>query len=178
MRLFIAIELSEEIKDALDRSARLLRGACLHGSFSRRENYHLTLVFLGETSPDRVPDIRRAMDGCAPGAIRLRIGPPGCFRRREGDILWRRIEADAALTQLHRDLSAHLRRVGFSLEERRYTPHLTLARRAELTPGTDLTQLAGEMPELDYRAESMTLMCSERIAGRLVYSPIYRRSLL
>ena len=55
MRLFIAIGLDDPVKDLLCRAQRQLKRQALGGRFSRRENLHLTLAFLGEA-----PDIRRA----------------------------------------------------------------------------------------------------------------------
>ena len=60
MRLFVAAALPESWKDALDRAARALADQGVRGNFTRRENYHLTLVFLGET--DRLDDVIAAMD--------------------------------------------------------------------------------------------------------------------
>ena len=50
MRLFVAILLSEPVKDMLMQTIRQLQSAVLDGRFSRRENLHLTLAFLGESS--------------------------------------------------------------------------------------------------------------------------------
>lgn len=50
MRLFVAILLSEPVKDMLMQTIRQLQPAVLDGRFSRRENLHLTLAFLGESS--------------------------------------------------------------------------------------------------------------------------------
>ena len=60
MRLFVAAALPESWKAALDRAARALADQGVRGNFTRRENYHLTLVFLGET--DRLDDVIAAMD--------------------------------------------------------------------------------------------------------------------
>lgn len=177
MRLFIAIELSEDIKAELERNAALLRSACERGTFIRRENFHLTLTFLGETAPARVREIIRLMDDCPSAPVLFTIGRMGRFKRREGDILWRKIEADGGLFRLQSALVSGLRSMGFSLEDRRFTPHLTLARRAVLKDSVSLRDLSARMPDLTYTALNMTLMQSEQVSGRAAYAPLHRSPL-
>lgn len=177
MRLFIAIEFPEEIKAELEKSAALLRRACKQGTFTRRENFHLTLAFLGQVPSQRVNEITGIMDACASPSIPITIGHMGRFKHREGDVLWRQIEADSGLFQLQSDLAAALRAQGFPLEEREYKPHLTLARRAVLKDGMKLFELSAQMPDLNYTAEHMTLMRSEPIGGQIRYTPLHRTSL-
>ena len=49
MRLFLGVELPTVWREALDRGAAALKKAGVRANFTRRDNYHLTLVFLGET---------------------------------------------------------------------------------------------------------------------------------
>ena len=177
MRLFIAIEFSEDIKAELEKSTDLVRGACERGTFTRRDNLHLTLVFLGETAPSRVREIIQLMTACSFSPIPLAIGHMGRFKRREGDILWREIRAEGSLFQLQNTLTTGLRSTGFSLEDRQFKPHLTLARRAVLKHGITLRDLSAHMPDLTYTAVNMTLMESNQINGRTTYMPLYCSSL-
>ena len=173
MRLFIAIEFSEDIKAALEKSAVLLRGACARGSFTPRENFHLTLAFLGETVPSQVGEIVRLMEDCSSPIIPIGIGHMGRFGRREGDILWRQVRADARLIRLQNALAVGLRCRGFPLEDRQFKPHLTLARRAVLKDGITLRDLSAQMPDLSYTAQNMTLMQSKQVNGKRTYVPLH-----
>ena len=49
MRLFIAIRLSRPLVETLKQAQRDIRHQGAEGNFSREENLHLTLAFLGET---------------------------------------------------------------------------------------------------------------------------------
>ena len=63
MRLFIAIQLNDEMKDALTRLQKQLQRQGVRGNFTRRENLHLTLAFIGEyPDPYDVKDIMEAID--------------------------------------------------------------------------------------------------------------------
>lgn len=177
MRLFIAIECPETVKAALEEQAALVRSACVRGTFTRREQFHLTLAFLGQVSSQRTREIAALMDDRVSPPIPITIGHMGRFRRREGDILWRQIEADAGLIKLQRTLAAALRAHGFALEARAFQPHLTLARRVILKNGVKLSDLSAAMPDLTYAAAHITLMRSHQVNGKLVYTPLHRTAL-
>ncbi len=177
MRLFIAIEFPEQIKAELEKDAALLQRNCKRGTFTRRENFHLTLAFLGQVMSSRIGEIADIMDVCPSSPIPLTIGHMGRFKRREGDILWRLIESEPALLFLQNDLSAHLRAHGFLLEERDFKPHLTLARRVILKDGVKLIDLSAQMPRLSYTANSISLMLSEQRNGKLTYTALHHTHL-
>jgi len=177
MRLFIAIEFSEEIKAELENNAALLRRNCKHGTFTRRENFHLTLAFLGQVSSSRISELTAIMDACASSPISLTIGHMGRFKRREGDILWRLIEEEPTLLHLQKDLAVRLKAHGFVLEEHDFKPHLTLARRAVLKDEVKLIDLSAQTPTLSYMANSMSLMLSEQQNGKLTYTALHRTRL-
>lgn len=175
MRLFIAIEFPDSVKAELEKGAILLRGSCIGGTFSQRDNYHITLAFLGEVPPERVGDITDAMDSCVCRPIPLSIGPLGSFGHNGGGVIWRAIRAPGSLAQLRQRLAEALRTKGFALEEEKeFRPHLTIARQAVLHEGARLDALSQMLPDLEYTAASITLMCSGRIGGRLTYTPVYQ----
>lgn len=59
MRLFIAIDLNNEIKDILNHSIQELKRNSVSGNFTPLENLHLTVVFIGETNNTK--DVNDAM---------------------------------------------------------------------------------------------------------------------
>ena len=59
MRLFFAICLNQETKDKIYNRVASLKEACVDGRFSRKENLHLTLSFLGEVSPARLDELKK-----------------------------------------------------------------------------------------------------------------------
>ena len=169
MRLFIAINFDDETKARLLQCQESLRQVSAGGNFTRPENLHLTLVFLGETLPGRVRDIQRVMD-CAPaGPFALQFEGMGKF----GDTWWVGIRQDPALAGLYNHLSQGLKSAGFPIESRPFKPHLTLAREVILRPGA-----SPEKPEsFTAQAAAIHLMKSERINGRLTYTSIFEKQL-
>ena len=161
MRLFLALRLKENALDALTG----LQGT-LTGDPVPRENLHLTLAFLGETAPDRVPPLRslvRDLEGI-PEALTAQ----GWFRLRQkkGDLLAVTVRPDPALTELQRRLTEELARLGFPPEDRDYRPHITLLRRARLPEALTVPELP------DLRVRSAALMLSHRPEGVLTYTPL------
>ena len=172
MRLFLAIELDEATKDKLAQAADALRQCSVRGNFTRRENFHLTLVFLGET--DRAAAVRKAMHEVQMAPFTLCIRGSGVFKRSGGDICWAGVQKDPALMDLYSSLFNALLTQGFRPENRPYTPHLTLGREVVLRKDAgDLPQLA----EMHVKVNAITLMRSDRIQGKLTYTPVYRQML-
>jgi len=169
MRLFIAVAFPPEVKTALAAQTAALRRAGVRGRFSREENLHLTLAFLGEQPPAGRDAAIRAMERCSAAAFPVTVGGYGTFRGgRDGDVLYRRIEGGEALAGLHRRLSQALAAEGFALERRDFRPHLTLARGV---PRAKDPLPAAE--PLACTADAMTLFLSEQIQGRRVYTPLH-----
>jgi 2'-5' RNA ligase len=126
MRLFIAIDLPNDVKDMLVRLRADIPGA----TWVRREGYHLTLKFLGDgIEPARVDGIAAALAAidAAPFEFTLRgVGrfpPKGSAR-----VLWVGVSAPPALPALQREVERAMASAGFLPEDRAFSAHITLAR--------------------------------------------------
>ncbi|MDR1042658.1 MAG: RNA 2',3'-cyclic phosphodiesterase [Clostridiales Family XIII bacterium] len=169
MRLFIAINFSEEIKDALCETIADLRDASRRGRYTHRDNLHLTLVFIGES--DRVDDVMDVMEDACDDAftepIRIALADAGVFRRKGGDVHWIGVERSPELKKLAERIASGLRREGFDIERRKFTPHITIGREVKLSADARI-----RAPMASMYAERVSLMRSDRIDGRLVYSEV------
>jgi len=170
MRLFVAINFDKEIKEKMLAVQSRLRELG-RGNFSRPENLHLTLAFLGEVSPNRIVALRRAMDDTPVHPMKLTFDHVGSFKRNGGDIWWIGLAENKILTDLQSNLSLNLAVQGFPLESRRFSPHITLAREVAVQAAPNRKALLGDSPSVDVNA--MNLMCSERIGGKLTYTEQY-----
>ncbi|VBB06670.1 rna 2' 3'-cyclic phosphodiesterase [Lucifera butyrica] len=132
LRLFIAIELPEEIIAELDRLRTGLAGEINKARFVDRSNLHITLQFLGEMEPAMVGKLTDQLR-CAALQQRpfvLRLGKPGVFGGKNPfRVLWIGLEGDTqALGTLRSNISAALTGAGFPVPGNNYQPHITLAR--------------------------------------------------
>lgn len=175
MRLFTAITFNEDIKDSLFRAILKLKDNAVSGSFTAKDNLHLTLNFIGETG--RLGDVKLAMDQMigtpAAESFSMQLEGFGSFQRREGDICWIGVVKEPALWRLQEELNKKLIEAGFTMEARKFKPHLTLGRRVRLSDSSILKDLAQDLPPMKHEVEKINLMKSERIEGKLVYTEIY-----
>jgi 2'-5' RNA ligase len=119
---------------------------------------HLTLAFLGEVEPARIP----ALASCVPvraAAFRFDLDRLGCFRR--AGVAWAGSSAPAReLLRMQEKLTGRLAGAGFAVEDREYTPHVTLARRIERALP------AAAVPPIAWNVNALTLVRSEPGTGR------------
>ena len=126
-RLFFAVWPDAENVDRLRAMAEALAPR-LGGQPVPRDNIHLTLAFLGDLDDERsalAAGVRVKGD-----AFEMSLDRLGAFRRAR--VAWAGCgEPPAALLTLEARLGEKLRGLGFELEERPYTPHVTLLRKTE-----------------------------------------------
>jgi len=171
MRLFIAVNFSEDIKTNLYTTAMRLKDRARYGNFSRRENLHLTLVFIGETG--KLSDVKAAMDKVAFSPFEIEMSRLGRFKRSGGDIYWVGVEKSDELSRIAGELSDNLRAAGFKIESREFKPHLTLAREVVMEDDFDMRDFSRSIKPMNFKVSRISLMKSERIAGKLTYSEVY-----
>lgn len=124
-RLFIAIEMSEEVKSAF-------AGLPLELSGGRRvpaDQVHLTLAFLGEQEEVLIDRLKEELAQVREEAFQLRFAGFGTFPRGSRPrVLWAGIEPEPRLDRLQRRVSEAVQRCHVALEDRPFSPHITLAR--------------------------------------------------
>ena len=160
MRLFVAIRFSPAVRAVLLDAVDALRRQG-QGTFTRPENLHLTLAFLGEAE-SAAPAQAALEAACTGGAFSLTVGGLGHF----DDIWWAGVRENARLEALALGVQDALRQAGYPVERRPWRPHITLVRR---WPGPEphLT-----VPDPAMQAERVSLMRSERVEGKLVYTEV------
>lgn len=147
LRLFVAVTLPPEARDALAEVIGRLRAANLRGVRTvAPEGVHITLKFLGNVDATRVSELSEALTGAAHGAMpfRLALRGLGAFPDdRAPRVLWAGADGDTdALGALARRVDDACARLGFSRERRAFSPHLTIARLRESANGADRRRAA------------------------------------
>jgi len=151
MRLFIAIDLPHEAREAIAaeqaRIAAALDGPTLR--WVKPEQAHLTLVFLGHVGSERVTSVVDAVAADVDLApFEMILGGAGVFPPRGAPrVLWIGTAAGAAeLIALQRRLSARVAALGVELDERPFHPHLTIGRWRASRPSDRARAVAAARP--------------------------------
>ena len=163
MRLFLAILLSDEMKDALINTQNAWYDAGIRGSYTAEENLHLTLAFIGEY-PDAEP-VLEALSEVSFTPFSLSLEGVGCF----GDLWWAGMKESPALEAVVRRIRRALSGHGIPFDRKRFRAHITLIRKA-----------SGTLPETRAEHASMTverisLMRSDRGRNGMIYTELGAR---
>jgi RNA 2',3'-cyclic 3'-phosphodiesterase len=178
-RTFIAVELPNGARAALQAHIARLSRALPRLRFQPLDSLHLTLAFLGELDDEQLAAATQATVSAAPTASRFALtvaglgifGPPYAPR-----VLWCGVGGDvAALLRLQAALADRLEAAGFPREERPFAPHLTLARFKQPLDSAALQRLTGilatpSVAETPFAVESLSVMKSELLRPAARYT--------
>lgn len=152
MRLFVALDLSEEVRARLEELLRRLSGWEADVRWVRPAGMHLTLKFLGEVPAEKLQPIRDALaQANSPEPVRLAFRGLGYFpNEKRPRVIWTGVEASPNLSPLAAQVESLLEPLGFPAEKRPYVPHLTLGR-FKSTKGLErLRPIIAGLPEREF----------------------------
>ncbi|MGC8972246.1 MAG: RNA 2',3'-cyclic phosphodiesterase [bacterium] len=168
MRVFIAIELPENIKEELDRLVTSLKHSISNVKWVEKENFHITLRFIGEIDEDKVLQIEKILDevGSRFSPFEVELSGLGKFPH----VLWVGIEKGSnTLKDIAYTIEGLLLREGFQPADKLFSPHITLGRVKK-----DIKKLPLEkgFGPISFTVDSIILMQSRLFATGPVYTPI------
>ncbi len=170
MRLFIAINFSEELKDIIYENELKIDKELLNGHITDKNNLHLTLVFIGETNkPKDISDVISKIDM---NSFNILVKGLKYFKQRDKRLYYLDIEKNENLVKIYNYLYDELLNKGFSLEYREYVPHITLAREVILKNEVKIDSM-----NYQFTVNSISLMESKRINNQLKYIELYKKDL-
>ncbi|MDD4219700.1 MAG: RNA 2',3'-cyclic phosphodiesterase [Sphaerochaetaceae bacterium] len=177
MRLFIAINFDEKVRQFLGAHQKKIQTLCPQGKFTRYQNMHLTLIFLGETPQEDLPAIITSMEEIQTRPFWLTFDAVGRFKRKDGDIYWMGTRVNQTLHKLRRQLYERLTQIGFNLDSRPFNAHITLARAIKLSCEDDYETLKVVTNPLEVSVDCISLMESTHLKGILTYREVYGKKL-
>jgi len=171
MRLFIGIDLPDEIKDRIENTLRPLRQSSK--GWECKHDYHQTLLFIGETELSRVEEIKNRMDEIHFSSFQLSTKGFSFFNRR---IMYVDFNPSDELNQLKLEIDFRFPEY-IRPDEKEFVPHVTVKRwqRYEynhLSEGI----LKYNLPSLKFDVESLCLFKSERDENNFKYHVIHQTS--
>ena len=164
MRLFIAIQLNEEMRNLLGDIQDSYRRMAVRGNYTPAENLHLTLAFIGEyDDPNKVLE---ALETVSFQPFRISLDRTGCF----GDLHWAGIADSPQLDNLVKQIRHALANAGIPFDKKRFRAHITFLRRATFPRGAK-TPFPG-IKTANMLVEEIALMCSTRGKHGMIYTKI------
>lgn len=161
MRLFVAIQLSDELKRAITGTLHDLKQKGVRGNYVPTQNLHLTLAFIGETDdPGAVKD---ALKGVSFKPFKLSLSEMGAF----GDLLWVGLKGNQGLSALAKSVRDSLDAGGIAYDRKDFKPHITMVRKASGS------FKGAALPKGQMMVKKISLMKTTFKDGKPVYSEIF-----
>jgi RNA 2',3'-cyclic 3'-phosphodiesterase len=129
MRLFVALDINDGIRERLARFLDGVQGFAPDARWVRPESLHVTLKFIGEKPEEELGRISRALETIEASSFEMNCRGYGFFPgARSPRVFWVGIEGGSKLTSLAGTVDETLAGIDVSKEEHPFNPHLTLAR--------------------------------------------------
>lgn len=168
IRCFVAIEIPKTIQNHLISIQDELRKKIKQASWVKPGNVHLTLKFLGEVNPSHIETIGQTIQQVAVNhsAFSMLIGGMGAFPNlTHPRVIWVGVKVGVTeISALARDINVELSRCGYPFDEKKFNPHLTLARlksRVNLRPFVDVFRQYDEIDGAKMTVNEIVLVQSQ-----------------
>ena len=164
MRLFLAIQFQDNMKEALLELQSQWRKIGVRGHFVPAENLHLTLAFIGEYgNPDTVLD---AISSVSFSPFTIQLDGAGNFY----DTYWAGVTPNNELTHCVRRLRRALAENNIPFDRKNFVPHITLVRKGDCPIG--LEAMLKNLPSASMNVSELSLMRSDRGKNGMIYTCI------
>ena len=137
MRAFVALDLPDPLRDALER----VQEGLPVGRAVPPENLHLTLAFLGEPTDAALDEMHRLLSGIEAPGFELSLSGLDTYGGRTPKVLVATARAHPALSALHDRVRQAAHAAGLELPRERFRPHVTLARFGGVLPRAGMDRL-------------------------------------
>src|SRR5579872_623709 len=131
MRLFIALDIDEDIRERISRFVEGVRNFAPDARWMKPESMHVTLKFLGEQPEDAIQSIKKSLTDISAGGSEIHFRGYGFFpTATSARVFWVGMDTGHELAAMARMIDDKIADLGIPKEEGTFRPHLTLARRS------------------------------------------------
>jgi 2'-5' RNA ligase len=186
-RLFIAFELPEEVRKAIEEAIRELKTAGADVKWADRDRIHVTMRFLGEVPEASIPGVEHALaDACrGSGFLDLEARGIGTFGGREPRVVWAGVRgaterSSGELHRLRKLVDEGMSGLGFLQDKDDFNAHATLGRvrgARRIAALVDLIRAGRDRDFGRFRVAELVLFRSTLGPGGSVYTPLRRIAL-
>lgn len=187
IRAFIAIDLPLYIQQQLGSVLeQLKRPETQAVRWVPAQNIHLTIKFLGDVSPANLEILKRILQNEVTRyrPFEIHVGGLGAFpSMRRPRVIWVGVDAPAVLASLQRAIEIETIRLGYTAEERGFSPHLTLGRVAHNATPEEVRSVADTITTFKVGdlgtavVDHVRLFRSDLQPGGAIYTPLFTTTL-
>lgn len=176
MRVYIAIDFEDKIKDYFDKITTNIKAHCTSGSFTRKNNFHMTIRFIGEADDLQIAKIKEILDKSVLeiSPFELLIANLGIFKRKKTNILWIGVEQNSVISKLHKEIANLLIEAKIPFYDKLFMPHITLGRRVMFNEDSEDLNSLIQFEKFSIPVKAITLMASKEENGKFNGVPIYK----
>jgi len=171
VRAFVALEISDEIKERLTAAQQTLRGCRAHLTFVEQKNIHITAKFLGEVEEKNLPKIIEALKKISVPPFPVSAGKITVNNPKRPHTIWCAIDDAGEGAKVFQMIEDALAPLGFARETRRFTPHATVARIK--SPDPSLFPALKDLDRTDYGTCTIRGMVLKK-STLLPQGPVYK----
>ena len=183
IRAFIAISLPDTLKKELDELEKILKRRCPDViKWVEPVSIHLTLVFLGQTTDDKIEEINFGIEDATSGIspMKLTVKDVGAFPGlNRAQVIWVGLQGELSLlAALQQRITNNMEQLGFPKEERSFSPHLTLGRVRNYTSPEDRQKIGKVLSEIKFESahtinvNEINLMQSKLTPAGAIYTKL------
>ncbi|HVP21803.1 MAG TPA: RNA 2',3'-cyclic phosphodiesterase [Anaerolineaceae bacterium] len=186
IRSFIAVELTTPIQSAMGRVIKQLSPATNVVRWVPPQNIHLTFKFLGDIELSGVAKLQDSIKKECRQYLpfEIHIGTLGAFpNSRQPRVIWIGVQAPPDLAALQKGIDSALSTLGYPVEGRPFSPHLTLGRVSQHASREEVITLASLIARTTVgdlgasRVEAVTLFRSDLRPTGSIYTALYKANL-
>ena len=156
--------MNEVMKDALVCMQDCMMNNNVHGNFTKEENLHLTLAFIGGyPDPDTILEV---MDASDYRPVKLSLDGIGHYN----EVWYAGLADNKGLQAYVKRLRHCLADAGIPFDRKKFSPHITLIRKPQYHELSDMTDIV--IPKISMIADHVSLMRSDRGKNGMIYTEI------
>jgi len=182
IRSFIALDLDANVQSMLGNAIRQIKPAAGNNiRWVPEKNIHITLKFLGDTSPANLEFLKKILTAEASRfhPFDVKIGNLGAFPSiRKPRVIWIGLDAPVELNYLQQAIDIETTRLGYPPEERSFAPHLTLGRISQHAPPEEIRRIGDFLEASQIKVDAVAsirtvvLFRSDLLPGGPTYTPL------
>ncbi|KDR96639.1 2'-5' RNA ligase [Peptoclostridium litorale DSM 5388] len=174
MRLFIAACPPEEILYYIYSVQNNLISKGIKGNYAKPRNIHMTIKFLGETDESDIPKLVSILENYRHLDIEFKLDGISWFKRRGRLILFIDLAGDVERLELAvNEIEDKFERMGFEREKKKFYPHMTIARKVNLSEANINKILHTKIKPIHFKLEEFNLVKSTLTDEGPIYEILY-----